>query len=132
MTTALKITKTAVRTLAREVGAQVWHKDPDRRYETHMFGRPSMLWVNRSIVEQHEAIMADIADHGVVGNANRHFGYDDRGLVIGNRYGSAKPQIADHNRAKATGDLQTLADIMAWWSAQMAPRVEALKAQGRW
>ena len=132
MTTALKITKTAVRTLAREVGAQVWHKDPDRRYETHMFGRPSMLWVTRSIVEQHEAIMADIADHGVVGNANRHFGYDDRGFVIGNRYGSAKPKIADLNRAKATGDLPTLADIMAWWSAQMAPRVEVLKAQGRW
>jgi hypothetical protein len=132
MTTALKITKTAVRTLAREVGAQVWHKDPDRRYETHMFGRPSLLWVTRSIVEQHEAIMADIASHGVVGNANRHFGYDDRGFGIGNRYGAAKPKIADLNRAKATGDLQTLADIMAWWSAQMAPRVEVLKAQGRW
>ena len=135
MTAPLKITKTAVRALAREVGAVVWNRDPDLRYETHIFGRETlaaMLWVKPSTVEKHESIMADIAAYGVVGNGNRHFGYDERGWSIGNRYGSSKPKVEDLRRAKADGDLQTLADIMAWWSLKMAPVVKIRKAQNRW
>lgn len=129
-----KTTKTAARNLARKVGAQIYHADDRRRYGTTIGGnlRKWFGWVSREVVEEHDAIVAEIAEYGVIGNANRDFGRDENGWLIGNRYGCSHPQVADLYAAKKDGDMQMLADIMAWWSLQMAPQVEVYKAQGRW
>lgn len=129
-----KITKTATRNLARRVDAQIYHVDDSRRYTTTigLNLREWYGWVTREIVEDHEAIVAEIAEYGVIGNATRDFSLDERGWSIGNRYGCTHPQVADLYHAKKNGDMQMLADIMAWWSLRFSSRVENLKVTGRW
>lgn len=128
-----KATKTAAKKLGRRIDAQIYNVDDNRRYTTtigdHL--RPYSGWITREVVEQHEALVAEVAEFGIVGNGNRHFGLDDNGHLIGNRYGSAQPSVADLNAGKK-GDIQTLADILAWWSLRIYPYVESRKAAGCW
>ena len=118
-----KITKTAARNLARRVGAQIWSPNPTLRYRTTIgtHARPDFTWVTREIFKKHKALLAEIAKYGIIGNAGRDFRIG-RGFHRG-----AKPVVADLSDAKKAGDLQTVADILAWWSLRMAPAVEMLQ-----